>query len=780
MENNEREALILGALLHDIGKFVQRAQDKPKSKHHTEWGIEWFEQKDGLREKPRLAEIFSNEELNIISSAINSHHNGIEYLSLADAISAGMDRIPLDKEEKGDPSTARLISVFSRISISTSNIQNKYYQLVPLSNSLEEIFPVKNERASASEYRNLLDRFNEEIRQLNFQGTSIHKAINTIYFRLWKYTWSIPSAAYEDEPDISLFDHLKTTAAIAPCLYDYKKENPDRPLDIGTTSFQLVAGDISGIQNYILTPIYQQGKVSKRLRARSFYIQILSEIITHKIIHIFNLSLANIISSAGGNFIILLPNLKNTNDKLENLQKELDHWAYNNLKGELYVTLANTPATGRDIIEYTLLLEKLKDKQQSKKNKPFYSILLTNGQWNNNFVLNEVIESDETICSSCHKHPAVKENEEQDKLCEWCLWDEKIGKQLPYTKYIAFFSKTTNDSYPSFNYSFMLHNTLPQNNDAYLILTLNDTSNIDTGFKFIANYIPTVNDINCPISEHDHSESKVLLFDCIAENSEGDHLIGYVKADVDNMGSILKNGFQRTKLSVSRFIYLSRMLETFFAGYLQKKLESNFKDIYTVFSGGDDFFVIGPWNRTIEFAKTMREEFSRFTGEHPDFTFSAGIFFAKPQYPISFSTEEVEKLLKQSKSFEGKDRITLFSQSIKWELLNESLNESNNLIKWYPSIISRGLIYNLKKYSEMAEKFCKTKNTKYLKFVPLLVYDINRNLNRKDQQEPKQWCIEKYMKEVLPVIQEKYTKGLDNLSFLRIVIEYVLLYTRRD
>lgn len=79
IENNDktREAIILGALLHDIGKFVQRAQDNPKRQNHSQWGIEWFQQKNGLREKPRLAAVFSDEELATIDSAISSHHDVI-------------------------------------------------------------------------------------------------------------------------------------------------------------------------------------------------------------------------------------------------------------------------------------------------------------------------------------------------------------------------------------------------------------------------------------------------------------------------------------------------------------------------------------------------------------------------------------------------------------------------------------------------------------------------------------------------------------------------------
>ena len=769
-QSNKREAVILGALLHDIGKFVQRAQNNPKSQDHQHWGTDWFNNNlaEGLN-------IFNEDEKQTVRSAINNHHQGEKYISLADAISAGMDRIELEQEEeKGSPFTDRLISIFSRISISDKPKKDMYYKLTQLGkNNLEDTFPVEDKKCQPNEYINLLTDFNKEIEALDFAELMPRQVIEQMYFLLWKYTWCIPSAVYKDEPDVSLFDHLKTTAAIAGCLYDYQQENSGETLDIESPAFRLVAGDISGIQSYIFDVISQHGKVAKRLRARSLYVQLLSEIATHRIIHEFNLPLCNVISSAGGNFYILLPNLKNTEEKLKKLQKEFDEWTYKNFKAEVYLTLENITISGKELNKYNELLDTLKSKQQIKKYQPYSSILITNGQWNNNFVLDEVINGDENICSACHKHPV-----QQDEMCQWCFNDEKIGEVLPKANFIAFF-KNEEQGYPVFSYSFQLWESFNQGSSAYLVLALNNPSLVGMGFKYLANHIPTGNDISCTISEHQHEPNRPVFFECIANNSEGDSLIGYVKADVDNMGEILRVGFQRTKPSISRFVSLSRMLETFFAGYLQKRLETDFRDIYTVFSGGDDFFVIGSWNRAIDFVKTMREEFSKFTGYNPDFTFSAGIVLAKPHEPISFCAEFVEDELKKSKDYSGKDSITLFNQTIKWDELDKVLSEANKVINWLnnePPIVSRGFIYNLRKYGEMAQKsrICEKNKEivpQYLKFVPLLIYDINRNLTKDAQKEAKDWATK-----LSPTIQK--SKEEDNLPYLRIIMDYVLTYTR--
>jgi CRISPR-associated protein Csm1 len=80
-------AIILGALLHDIGKFVQRSQPNPMSQDHSHWGEEWFQ--NHLAEK--LTPVFNENEKQIIRSSIGSHHGHEKFVSLADAISAGMD-----------------------------------------------------------------------------------------------------------------------------------------------------------------------------------------------------------------------------------------------------------------------------------------------------------------------------------------------------------------------------------------------------------------------------------------------------------------------------------------------------------------------------------------------------------------------------------------------------------------------------------------------------------------------------------------------------------------
>lgn len=779
-DEKEFHAVVLGALLHDIGKLVQRAQKNPTIQDHSHWGDEWFQ--NHVAEK--LSPVFGEKEKQIVRSAIANHHQHEEYISLADAICAGMDRtaIALEEEEIGDPFADRLISIFSKISISNNPKNEKYNQLTPLGkDQLKEAFPTEEKKTSQKEYSELLNSFEQDIGPSNFELLSTEKIINFLYFLLWKYCWCLPSATYKTEPDVPLFDHLKTTAAIAACLYLYKQENPSKKLTIEGKTFCLVAGDISGIQSYIFDVLTQQGKVAKRLRARSLFVQLISEIASHKILHDFHLSLCNLILSAGGNFYVLTPNLKNAPKVVETLQKEFDEWTLSRTNAELSVSLAFKELSGKDLMDFSEKLHELKVKQSLRKYQPLGLALKDQGKWlSEKFVRPEVVEGDEKACQGCHKYSIKEPAKGEDALCERCSNDVRIGQLLPKAKYLAFFNDNGH-GFDVFNYSFDLcdDESLPkiEKDEPYSLFGLNnfDIKLPVLGFKYLANHIPTTFEISTAQAEKDQP----VTFNDIAAASEGDKLIGYLKADVDNMGKMLREGFRSTKPSISRYATLSRLLETFFAGYLQTKMGSESNEIYTVFSGGDDFFVIGPWDRIIEFGEEIRKNFTLFCAANPDFTFSAGIILTKPHEPISYCAEMVEEKLKESKRKEGKDSITLFNQTVHWDELRKILGEACKIIKWLneePPIVTRGFVHNLRKYGEMAQEshICEPPGevkTEFLKFVPLLVYDAQRNLGKEHQKAAFDWA-----EDLIPKVDKPM--GGSNLRVLRTIMDYVLTYTR--
>lgn len=780
VNQKEYEAIILGALFHDIGKFVQRAQKNPRSKNHSQWGEEWFE--NILSEK--LSFVFPDKEKDIVRGAIGNHHGHEAYVSLADAISAGMDRIPLDDEETKDPFTSRLVSVLSTVSIPNSSDANApkqegYHALSYLGKSnLKETFPVTDAQCSFREYSDLLTSLETELVGAKFVDVSASDIINYLYFILLKYTWCIPSAVYHNEPDVSLFDHLKTTASIASCLYLYRLHHPEETPSLKTQTFTLIGGDISGIQNYIFDVLTQQGKVAKRLRARSLYTQLVSEIAGHRIVRELNLPLCNLISAAGGNFYILAPNNQRTCDAIHELQQEFDNWLMENLGAELSISLALITLSGSDLKAFSAKLDSLKKNLNKEKCKPFKLSLIKEGAWDcESFIRPQVIPGDERVCQGCHKAPVIDIEGSDEKLCERCLNDTAIGQKIPKSRYLAFFADSRHQ-FKALNYSFELwdQETLDRkssNKEAYFVVSLNrpEINTSVNGFKFLALHIPTKSDI--PQANLQYTDQPVA-FDDIAETSAGDKLLAYLKADVDRLGEILGSGF-----TLSKFTTFSRMLETFFSGYINFLLNHEYMRLYSVFSGGDDLFLVGPWNEGIDFAIDARIKFHEFCGGNKDLTFSAGITLAKPHDPLSFCTRMAEKQLEASKATKTKNSVTLFDQSMGWSQLEAVVREANKIIKWLekrPPMISRGLVRNMMKYGAMAKASGilgdgTEVKTKYLRFVPYLAYDIKRNLAKSEQRLVYEWA-----SDLLPTSAQP--KGGGNLAFLQTIMHYVLTYKR--
>jgi len=140
---HQREAIILGALLHDIGKFCQRAEVplskesikletilcpsyKGKNTHkHVLWTNEFFEENKFFF--PIDLNIkFSENPRDTFLNLASSHHNPEtifqQIIAEADKLSAGMDRYNKDIEDESESKflfkKSRLQPIFEKINIS--------------------------------------------------------------------------------------------------------------------------------------------------------------------------------------------------------------------------------------------------------------------------------------------------------------------------------------------------------------------------------------------------------------------------------------------------------------------------------------------------------------------------------------------------------------------------------------------------------------------------------------------------------------------------------------
>ena len=297
------ERLQLAALLHDIGKFRQRTTATSPCRPHEEHGWEFVTEDFGG---------FFHSCGDDLGDAILHHHNPArqrkeieKQVTLADRLSARERETEQRDQEK--PSHAALVSIMSRLHIPGKPQPSELrYDLNPLDICRETIFPTEVGSIDPNRYKELWDQFTQELQRLAGERDYQAADYQTLVALLHKYTARMPSDTMG--PDVSLYDHLRTTAAIAACVHQenlpddlegYLRQSDKKSL------CALIKGDISGIQKF-LYQIKSEG-ASRELRGRSFYLQLLTEAIALWVLRRFDLPITNLLLASGGHFYLLVP-----------------------------------------------------------------------------------------------------------------------------------------------------------------------------------------------------------------------------------------------------------------------------------------------------------------------------------------------------------------------------------------------------------------------------------------------------------------------------------------
>jgi CRISPR-associated protein Csm1 len=230
----------------------------------------------------------------------------------------------------------------------------------------------------------------------------------------------------------------------------------------------------------------------------------------------------------------------------------------------------------------------------------------------------------------------------------------------------------------------------------------------------------------------DLGEAKTLNHIACEDQTLQDHhqwlgisALSTLKGDVDNLGMIFQSGLG-DDVSFSKTAALSRQINAFFTVYLPWLCKTEYPNTYTVFAGGDDFFLIGPWLSQIKLAGKMRQAFQDYVAGNPEVHFSAGISTTKPGLPIGQLGDMAENALEQAKAHNPnpveaqpvgatptsrltrlpKNAVTCFNQQMFWEEFSQLTN--NRLIRLQElsqdNSLSTGYVYGLLNLIDMAEK----------------------------------------------------------------------------
>jgi CRISPR-associated protein Csm1 len=686
-------------------------------------------------------------------------------IATADRMASGFEREKFDQyndsEDKTDTGRnnfqARELTLFEQVHlednavrITPASLKYRYF-LKPL--SPENLFPVlrddyepdKNEPAQ-KEYRVLWDEFLKALEKIPKSHRQQWPLWLDHFDTLWQtYTQAIPSAtAFGIRPEVSLYDHSKATAAFAVALWRWHiaqkdldnataiQQHKDRA-DWDEDKFLLVQGDFFGIQDFIFADGSETNKnAAKLLRGRSFMVSLFTELAALKILEVCELPSTSQIINAAGKFLIVVPNTPEIQEKLSALRKEISQWFLKNFFGTAGIGIVGKKASCNDFIS----------KNFSELNKQLYELLDKAKLQRFNLtgdapVVFSDVDYSHGVCRYNARLPADDERGSSPISRDQIFIGKALAHQdrLLVVKDDSALRKGSIDVLETSFFGYRVGFTADQEVTGKFgelaasgdllrcwdfSLPENMTDTLWNGYarRYINAYVPEIGDldnqtqekyIGCEEEGVDVKAPKT--FNHLAcedrkldENGKwiGQVAIATLKGDVDNLGLIFQKGLGKEDMTFAKMAALSRQLNAFFAIWLPAYCKKYYPNAYTVFAGGDDFFLIGPWRSTQNLASEMAKEFKRFVAENPEIHFSAGFAITKPGHPIHTLKEKAEDALEASKVYpqdsklKNKNAVTLFGETLSWkdwEQLSNLESRIEELAEKYK--LSTGYVYGL-------------------------------------------------------------------------------------
>lgn len=832
--------IALAGLLHDIGKFAERADMNVSQEYlnnnaglyqpfyknhythkHAVYTAAFIEQFEKV-----LPKEFNKAGWGLDDPLINlaaGHHKPETpmqwIIAIADRVSSGLDRKKFDDYNKGidikDYKKTRLLPIFEGIDIEgnwTKDTIDSFKYRYPLKElSPDSIFPVDSyvpdNDVASQEYKEVFKHFVDYLERLAHKN-NISLWLEHFNSLLMIYTAHIPSATVGKViPDVSLYDHLKTTAALASTLFLYHLQtstlNVTAIQDYQASKLLIVTGDFYGIQNFITAHGGSTNKASaKLLRGRSFSVSLLSELAADMLCKNIGLTTASVILNAAGKFTLIAPNTENVREAIKKTGEKINEWLMEMFYGESAIGVSYIEASCDDFIsnKFPELWSRLAGEAEKRK---YYKIdLNTHGGVVSKYLNRFDNELSSGICPFCNKRPSDRRAEKDPLLgdaqsaCALCRDHIYLGTNLVKASRIAvttldaeFYNEKEKLLEPIFGeYQVSLDVEGKLSDMAkkgsllkYWDISISQADSIakEITAKYITGYVPQYADEDSDDLRLLHGkkkdETKLELLDMIRDGSpksflhiakmalnqkDGDSFsgveaLGVLKADVDNLGLIFSCGLKHN--SISHLATLSRQLDAFFSIYLPTALnvQTKFNNIYTVFSGGDDLFLIGPWNRIIDCALFINEKFKEYICHNPSITISVGITVCKPNEPVPVIYERADDAVKKSKRG-GRNSITLFEETVSWSDFGNLHKIRGVLEQWlFNETVNNAMLFRLNYFLHLAKQEKELRRMKEsisldewecLKWRSLFKYNLARNVGKKLKGSDKNKAIEEVEK----------------------------------
>ncbi len=728
-------------------------------------------------------------------NAAAAHHRPETFLqwviATADRVASGFERDEFDKyNESKDENTetatgrnhyqARQLSLLEQIRLDgkTPKVTAKdlawRYPLAALSPTA--IFPQKREQCepgedgnAQAEYKTLWNAFLAALESIPKSHRSNWPLWLDHFDTAWMtFTHAIPAAtAFGTKPEVSLYDHSKTTAALATALWRWHDDAGQTSIDAakklkgredwGTQKLLLVQGDFFGIQDFIFSEGSQTNKAAaKLLRGRSFQVSLFTELAALKVLDALSLPPTSQITNAAGKFLIVAPNTATVRAQLEAVRAQVNQWFLQHSFGLAGLGLVGKPASCNDFLRGNfkgLMLGLFADLEKAKLHRfdltapanPVFDVAYPHGvcQYNSRLPASDAVQQSAALSRDQIVLGSALAREDRLLIVRdpaQLTGNNLTALDVPVFGYgVAF---TQSEEVTGKFGALAKNGSLQRCWDFSLPDNLTDTLWHGYARRFINAYVPRFSELDLQTqSKYSGLESGIESDDmrsghgktlnhiacedrtCPKEPDkwQGQIALMTLKGDVDNLGTIFQQGLQEP--TFAKMAALSRQMNAFFAIWLPAICKTEFPNTYTVFAGGDDFFLIGPWLSTQKLAVRMADAFKTYVAKNPGITFSAGMVMTKPGQPMHTLATQADEALSEAKGVD-KNALVLFGERVRWPQWGQVQAAQEQLERVRESYdLSTGYVYGLLQLIDLAVN---TKNPEHAMWRSRFAYQTRR------------------------------------------------------
>ncbi len=741
MENSEYIKLAFAAFAHDIGKLLQRAEKNSSSS-------EQVHEKDKQKYCPisqkgnYLTHIHSAytayflREMNIEEDVINvsaMHHISGKpnyfsrlqqedekiwlwhrYIQKADHFSSGLERENVENNSESELTlssssnwqhmfkvmlTSLLPNLFHSEKVTQYGYPVSHYPDGGWNNPLIEIC----EQAYTEQkdlYKELVDNYLEQAKKL--QPLESMQEFNQFIALSERYLSFVPSATNVKHPNVSLFDHLKTTASIAGSSYLYNSYTK-KWYQYG--KYQLVDFHITGLESFIFNIIQSDVQsLAKTIRGRSTYAMLLPEVIGQFILTELQIANVHLLFSSPTSLRFLLPDHDIMQQLLANTLEKINSYLWNNHGDTIQCVYTSTSFTDKD--NYHKKSIELTKQGELEKCHPHTQAIQTYGQ---DFFIQRIGQT--PICQNCHI-PLINE---ECRSCERyiALGETIVKEEVQFIHYYSTNNKRTQQLL-HIPFGVLGEIILSSTTDTQADVTFDYNGKNNHGFvKSLKLSVPLKNDY-------------VISLDELANQGKGDKKLAIVKIELPDYDYAFQFGLPESERTVSRLATLKKQFDYFIYDKVQAVLAQH--NIYSVFTTNHSAVFIGSWYTTLQASQEILEQFHSYS-KNAKLSLRIAYELISPTFPLRKAYMCIEKQMTQL--LQSSKEISIFNQHFsldEWKILIDRANVLKEFVD--EKKISTTFLYKIMLMSQQAEKYGMD-NPNIQLYFPYISYQIERNIKDK-------------------------------------------------